>query len=514
MGKALRTRREVLQGLSTAIAAASTAAPAADARGESRRPQESRRPNIVFFLGEGVRTDEFSIAGNPILRTPNMDRIGREGAIFKNAFATNALCLPSRASFLTGAYSHTTGATTNDDAAVPPQFKMVTDVLREHGYETAFIGKSHVRGALMDHKWDYYFGFKGQANYLRPTIIEGRDGRYEEPKTYNRYVDDILTEKAVEWIRSRGDKPFCLFLWFYAPHEPFYIPRRLQNLFNGVRIPVPGNFDEDLTDYAGKSRAVAHAQNKIGTTAVNDDDPRTLEEVVKDHYAGVVSNDEDVGRVLEELERKGKLDDTAIMLSSDHGFFLGEHCLYDKRLMYEPSIRIPMMIRWPGRIRAGEVREEMVLNIDAPVTLLDIAGLPVPETAQGRSFLPLARGTPSADWRRDWLYEYYEYPVAENVRPHRGIRTERYKLIQFIAIPQFSQPEEFELYDLATDPDENHNLYGKTGFEPLTAQLKSRLEELRRETGDTYEYKPTRTSVLVAQYGPPELPEPWRPNRS
>jgi arylsulfatase A-like enzyme len=138
----------------------------------------------------------------------------------------------------------------------------------------------------------------------------------------------------------------------------------------------------------------------------------------------------------------------------------------------------------------------------------------VPETAQGRSFLPLARGTPIADWRRDWLYEYYEYPAAENVRPHRGVRTERYKLIQFIAIPQFSQPEEWELYDLATDPDENHNLYGRTGFEPLTAQLKSRLEKLRRETGDTYEYKPTRTSALVAQYGPPERPEPWRPNRS
>ena len=514
MAKALRARREVLQGLSTALATASAVTPAADALGKSRTPQQSRRPNIVFFLGEGVRADEFSIAGNPILRTPHMDRIGREGVIFKNAFATNALCLPSRASFLTGAYSHTTGATTNDDAAVPQQFRMVTDVLREHGYETAFIGKSHVRGALMDHRWDYYFGFKGQANYLRPVITEGRDGRYDEPKTYNRYVDDILTERAVEWVQGRGDKPFCLFLWFYAPHEPFYIPRRLQNIYNGVKIPIPGNFDEDLTDYAGKSRAVAYAQNKIGTTAVNDDDPRTLEEVVKDHYAGVVSNDEDVGKVMDALERKGQLDETAVMLSSDHGFFLGEHCLYDKRLMYEPSIRIPMMIRWPGRIAPGAVREEMVLNIDAPVTLLEIAGLPVPETAQGRSFLPLARGTPVADWRKDWLYEYYEYPAAENVRPHRGIRTERYKLIQFIAIPQFSEPEEWELYDLATDPDENHNLYGRTGFGPLTAQLKSRLEELRRETGDTYEYKPTRTSVLVAQYGPPERPEPWRPNRS
>jgi arylsulfatase A-like enzyme len=514
MGENLRTRREVLQGLTTAIAATSAAAPAADALGRSRSAHGARRPNIVFFLGEGVRADEFGITGNPIIRTPNIDRIGREGAIFQNAFATNALCLPSRASFLTGAYSHTTGATTNDEAQVPPQFKMVTDVLREHGYEMAFIGKSHVRGALMDHKWDYYFGFKGQASYLHPTITEGRDGRYEQPKTYNRYVDDVLTDKAVEWIQSRGEKPFCLFLWFYAPHEPFYRPRRLLNLYNGVKIPVPGNFDEDLTDYAGKSRAVAEAHNKIGTTEVNDDNPRTLEEVVKDHYAGVVSNDEDVGRVLDALERKGKLEETAIMLSADHGFFLGEHCFYDKRLMYEPSIRIPMMIRWPGHIPAGTRREEMVLNIDAPVMLLDIAGLPVPATMQGRSFLPLARGESRRDWRKDWLYEYYEYPVAENVRPHRGIRTERYKLIQFIGIPEFSHPEEFELYDLATDPDENHNLYGRTGFEELTARLKSRLEELRRETGDNYAYRPCRTSFLVGQYGPPERPQPWRPNRS
>ena len=514
MGETLRTRREVLRGLTTAIAAASAAAPAADAVGGSRAPGEAHRPNMVFFLGEGVRADEFSIAGNPIIRTPNMDRIGREGAIFKNAFTTNALCLPSRASFLTGAYSHTTGATTNEEAQVPPQFKMVTDVLREHGYETAFIGKSHVRGALMDHQWDYYFGFKGQTQYLSPTITEGRDGRYGPPQTYNRYVDDILTDKAVEWIAGRGDKPFCLFLWFYAPHEPFYRPRRLLNLYNGVSIPVPGNFDEDLGDYAGKSRAVADAHNKIGTTAVNDDDPRTLEEVVKDHYAGVVSNDEDVGRVLEALERNGKLDETAIMLSADHGFFLGEHCFYDKRLMYEPSIRIPMMLRWPGRIAAGTVREEMVLNIDAPLTLLEIAGLPIPKTMQGRSFLPLARGTPIADWRRDWLYEYYEYPTDEMVRPHRGLRTERYKLMQFIAIPEFFEPEEFELYDLETDPEENHNLYGKQGFEELTAQLKARLEELRRETGDRYLFKPSPTTILLARYGPARRPAPWRPNDS
>ena len=499
------TRRSVIAGLSSVLGIGAASA----VLGRPRKSVDRHRPNIVFFLGEGLRTDEFSIAGNPILKTPNMDRIGREGVIFRNAFVTNALCLPSRASILSGAYSHTTGATTNQEDQVPSNFPMFTDVLRQYGYHTAFIGKSHVGGALMDRPWDYYFGFKGQADYLHPTIIEGRDGVYSEPRVYDRYVDDLLTDKAIEWIKASGDEPFCLLLWFYAPHAPFYRPRRMLDLFNGVKIPVPEDFNDDLSDYAGKSRAVAEAENKIGTTEVGDDDPRSLEELVKDHYAGVESNDEDVSRLLDALSSRGKLDDTAIMLSSDHGFFLGEHTFYDKRLMYEPAIRVPMMIRWPNHILAGRVRDEMVLNIDVAETLLEIAGLPIPPTMQGRSFLPLALDKSVSDWRKDWLYEYYEYPGFENVRPHRGIRTERHKLIHF-----FIEPQEFELYDLRTDSNEDKNLYGKPGYEALTAQLKARLERLRRETADRYQYRPSMTIRQELHLVPPGPQRPWRPNGS
>ena len=256
--------------------------------------------------------------------------------------------------FLTGAYSHTTGATTNDETQVPARFAMVTDLLRKQGYETAFIGKSHVGGALLDHEWDYYFGFKGQADYLHPLIVAGSNGQYSEPQVYDQYVDDLLTDKAVEWLRGRSDKPFCLFLWFYAPHAPFYRPRRMLQLFNGVKVPVPENFDDDLKGYPGKSRAVAEAENKIGTTEVLINDPRSLEELVKDHYAGVESNDEDVGRVLESLSSSNKLDETVVVLSSDHGFFLGEHTFYDKRLMYEPSIRVPLMIRYQATAQSAQ----------------------------------------------------------------------------------------------------------------------------------------------------------------
>jgi len=449
--------------------------------------KESDLPNIICFVGEGLRWDELSSTGNKLIQTPNLDRIAREGCTFHNAFVVNALCLPSRATMLTGMYSHTTGAVSNVEGKIPARFPLVSDMLQRGGYETAFIGKSHIEGALVEHNWDYYFGFVGQADYYRPRITEGVRGKYGAETLYDgEYVDTLLTRKAVEWLRQQRTRPFCLFLWFYAPHAPFYRPKDMVNDFNGVAIPKPATFDENLKGFAGKPRAVADADNKIGWSEVFSDDPRSLEELVKDHYAGVQDNDRNVGAIWQELERQNLTATTAILLSSDHGFFLGEHHLYDKRLMYEPSIRVPMMLRYPGHVKAGSVSEEMVLNLDVAPTLLEIAGLPVPREMQGKSMLPLAERKPDVPWRKEWLYEYYEYPGFENVRPCRGVRTERYKLIHF-----FIEPQEFELYDLQTDPDEMNNLYGKRGYAELTAHLKERLAALRAQTNDTYQYRPT-----------------------
>jgi arylsulfatase A-like enzyme len=445
----------------------------------------ARKPNIVFFLGEGARWDECSISGNKILHTPNIDWIGREGVIFKNAFVTNALCLPSRASILSGMYSHTTGAVDNGHMKVPDTFPLITDMIRDAGYEIAFIGKSHVEGALRDRYWDYYFGFNGQADYPHPVITEGRNGKYGEPQTYNEYVDDLLTDKAVAWLNEPHEKPFCLLLWFYAPHAPFYRPMRHVNDFNGVPIPKPKSFDEYDQGYPGKPKLVAEALNKIGAQFLENDAPRSLEELVKDHYAGIESNDDDMARIFQVLREKNIADDTAVLWSSDHGFFLGEHRFYDKRLMYEPSIRVPLMIRYPRRIKAGTVREEMAINVDVASTVLDIAGIPIPAAFQGKNLMPLAEGK-QIPWRKDWLYEYYEYPGAEQIPQNRGVRTERYKYIHYYAI----EPQAFELYDLQIDPDEMHNLYGDPKYADLTAQLKARLEELRKETNDHYIYTP------------------------
>jgi len=449
-----------------------------------------RKPNLIFFLGEGARWDESSLAGNKLLKTPNIDRIGREGAVFENAFCINSLCLPARATILSGLYSHTTGAVDNQHSRVPARFPIVTDLIRRSGYEIAFIGKSHVQGALLDHYWDYYFGFSGQADYMCPVLVEGTRGRYGAPRRYHEYVDDLLTRKAVAWLQREHPAPFCLFLWFYAPHAPFDRPLRMVNDFNGVAIPKPASFDEYLTGYPGKPQGVVDAVNKIGAQFLQRDDPRSLEELVKDHYCGIESNDEDIGQVLEVLRQRGILDETAILWSSDHGFFLGEHRFYDKRLMYEPSIRIPLMMRYPPGIRAGTTSARMALNLDLAPTLLDLVGLTPPPHFQGKSLMPLLANQ-EVKWRSDWLYEYYEYPGNEQVRPCRGVRTERYKYIHY-----FTEPQEFEVYDLEQDPDELHNLHRDPQHAQLIAELSARLEELRRETGDRYVYQPT---VLLKQ---------------
>jgi arylsulfatase A-like enzyme len=456
---------------------------------------EAPRPNFVFFLGEGVRADELSCTGNKLISTPHIDRIAKEGITFPNAFVVNALCLPSRASILTGLYSHSSGCIDNRRRELPADVSTIADMLRDAGYEVAFVGKVHIRNGSK-RNWDYFFGVEAAgANYYHPIIIEGRNGKTSPPQRYEGYVDDILTDRAVAWLKQDRSKPFCLFLWSIAPHAPFYRPRRYLDMLNGVPIPKPSTFDDDLKGYPGKPQVFRTANNKIGTSVEGDDDPRSLEEVVKDHYVGTVAMDDCVGRVFETLEQMGKMDDTAILLSADHGFFLGEWRFYDKRLMHEPSIRVPMMMRYPRLIKAGLTTNKMALNLDLPPTVLELAGLKVPEWMQGHSLMPFLKGTEPATWRKDWLYEYYEYPGYEQIYPSRGIRTDRYKLIHY-----YLEPEEFELYDLQEDPHEVNNLYGQPRYARLVQELRARIDEIRKETGDRFVYEtPTGQKVRPDQ---------------
>jgi arylsulfatase A-like enzyme len=466
------TRRDFLQG-SLVIAGTVLSSPL-PALAEA--PKGLERPNLIFIYTEGQRADALSIAGNPILKTPHQDRIAREGMRFNNAFCTNALCAPARATALTGLYSKTTGATTNQEpnTPLPADIALFTDILHDAGYEVAIVGKVHVRNGVKERYWDYYFGFNGAVtNYYNPHFAEGRKGIIGEEKVYkDQYADDLATDRALAWLGEKREKPFCLLLWFHTPHAPFYRARRHLDLYNGVAIPKPSTFDDDLKGYPGKPGGFINAENKIGTTVAGDA-ARSLEELVKDYYAGLVDVDENIGRVYQHLEKSGELENTAILQTSDHGYFLGEWRCFDKRFMHEPSIRVPMMLRYPKRIRPGIARDEMVLDIDIAPTLLDLAGIEKPANMQGKSIVKLADAE-DPGWRKEWLYDYYEFPGYEQVPPHHGIRTDRYKLIHY-----YFEPEEFELYDLREDPGETRNLYGDAAHAALQMDLLTRMRSLQ-----------------------------------
>ena len=323
-------------------------------------------------------------------------------------------------------------------------------------------------------------------------ITEGANGEVGPPTVHEGYVEDVVMDRAIRWMKQKREKPFCLIFWFQSPHAPFFRPRRLLDLYNGIPIPKPATFDDDLKGYPGKPRAFADADDSIGTyvqrSQTKSNCARTLEEVVKDYYAGIVAADENVGKLFQALQDIGQSDDTAIMFSADHGFFLGEWRKYDKRFMHEPSIRTPMLIRYPRMIHPGSVAEQpMVTNLDIAPTFLELAGIPVPKRMQGLSMVPFLKGGAPKTWRQDWLYEYYEYPGPHNVRKNRGVRTDRYKFIHY-----YERPEEFEMYDLQEDPGELRNLYGESRHAGLARDLRHRIDELRRETDDHYVYQPPR----------------------
>ncbi len=467
------TRRDFLEG---SLAVAGTVFASSLSSSVLMAEPSKKRPNLVFFLGEGQRADALSLAGNPILKTPNHDRIGREGAHFRNAFCTNALCAPARAVALTGMYSRSTGALSNEhmNQPLPSDIPLFTDILHEAGYEVAILGKVHIGNGVEERYWDYYFGHNDPGNdYANPYFKEGRKGKIGPQVQYhNVYPDDLTIDRALAWLEEdRGDKPFCLLVWFVAPHEPFFRARRHLDLYRGVTTPKPESFDDDLKGYPGKPKGFVSAINKIGTTPSH---PAcgSLEGITKDYYAGLVAVDENIGRVFDYLEKKKMLDDTAIIHTSDHGYFLGEWRMFDKRLMHEPSIRVPLLMRYPKRIPAGTVRSETALDIDLAPTFLDLAGLPVPSHMQGKSLLPLMAAE-APGFRDDWYYEYYEWPNPEGAPPCRGIRTERYKLIQYTLAP------EHEMYDLQNDPKESKNLYGMPEHAALQQHLLARLEKLR-----------------------------------
>ncbi len=469
-------------------------------------PSRSRRPNVLFVMTDDQAVGQMSCEGGSVIETPNMDRLAREGVRFENCFCNNSLCAPGRATVLTGAFSHVNGIRGNSEArgaaeVMDPNLATYPRALQEAGYRTAMIGKWHLphhpRG------FDYWNILPGQGLYFDPDFIE-----MGERKKYEGYCTDITTDLALDWLKQQATAdPFCLVYQHKAPHRPFTPPPRLSEMRAGLRVPKPATYDDD---YSTRRVAKEARDMKFELSLAGDyeDLPGDLSEPEKkdwiferfvgDHYASLYAVDENLGRVLEYLDESGLAEDTLILYTSDNGYYLGEHGWYDKRFMYEPSLRIPLLARYPKADLAGQVAGSFVQQIDYAPTMLDFAGVPVPESMQGRSLRPMLEGEEPGDWRESIYYTYWEnswalrnvpreemsdpsfaYFTPHRVGPHRGVRTERYKLIHY-----FSEGDYWELFDLEQDPNELKNVYGQAEFADVTEGLKQELSALRAQYGD------------------------------
>jgi len=462
--------------------------------------ENNKQPNIVFIMSDDHAAHAMSCYGSKINTTPNLDRIADEGMRFDNCFCTNSICAPSRATILTGLYNHENGVKTlgdNFDSRQPT----IQRILGENGYQTALIGKWHLgHGGHHDPAdFDYWNIFPGQGDYHDPVMIE-----IGEEKKVKGYATDLVTDISIDWIKNRDvNRPFMLMCHHKAPHRPWDPDERHAHLYEDVDIPEPETFHDD---YSGKASAAKEATMRIDRDLrvrdVKAEPPEGLSQkelkswyyqrYIKDYLRCVASVDYNVGRILDYLDEAGLTEDTIIVYTSDQGFFLGDHGWYDKRFMYEESLRMPFIIRYPRAIKAGSVTKDFALNVDFPETFLDYAGIEIPSHMQGRSLRPVLEGKTPEDWQTSMYYRYWEHlSVEHKVGAHYGIRTHKYKLIYYYgealgnadAIDEQRTPE-WELFDLDKDPYEMCNVYNDPNYAEKIEVLKKELYRLKAEVRD------------------------------
>jgi arylsulfatase A-like enzyme len=506
----------MLQTLALLLLAAAPAAAAPTAA------VPATRPNIVFVMTDDHAAHAISAYGSRVNETPHIDRLAREGMLFRNTFVTNSICTPSRAAILTGLYSHKNGVPVFN--RFDGQQPTVAKLLQAAGYHTGMIGKWHLGSDPTG--FDRWEILPGQGVYRDPVLYTATGER-----TYaGRYVTDVVTDLGIEFIRERPkDEPFFLMLHHKAPHREWTPDEKHRRMFENRTIPEPETLRDDYstrTDalHENKQRVAddltrldlklvppaglegAARQKWLGekpaeVTVVRDGKDETLrgealaawkyQRYMKDYLACVQSVDDNVGRLLDFLKESGLEKDTIVVYTSDQGFFLGEHGLYDKRFMYEESLRMPFLVRWPAAVRAGATTEAIALNVDFAPTFLEAAGAAVPAWMQGRSLLPVLRGKVPADWRTAMYYRYYHDPGHHDTRAHYGVRTATHKLIHFWKKGQW------ELFDLQADPRELRNVYGQPGQETVTAELQATLGRLRAELQDDDRFADTQPPAGV-----------------
>ena len=469
---------------------------------------EKQPPNILFIFSDDLAFQAISAYGEKrqLLQTPNIDRIAREGIRFDRCLVTNSICGPSRATILTGKYSHMNGFYNNSNSTFDSTQQTYAKILQQSGYSTAVIGKWHLISDPVG--FDHWQILPGQGVYYNPPMI--RNG---EKLKETGYTTDIITDRSIEWLQNRDKtKPFMLMAQHKAPHREWSPALRHLGWDKDRIYPEPETL---FDDFAGRSKAVSDHDMGIETTFTDLDaklktpggmtpeqlkewnayyEPRneayrkavpTGKDLVRwrynrymhDYLGCVKAVDESVGKLLNYLDKEGLAENTIVVCTSDQGFYLGEHGWFDKRWIFEESIRSPMLVRWPGQTKPGRVSKDIVSLLDVAQTFLDVAGQPIPKDMQGRSLVPLLKGERPSNWRDSFYYHYYEYPVPHRVRPHYGVVTDRYKLVHYYN----TDVDEWELLDREKDPLEVKNFYKDPEYADTVKRLHSELERLRKE---------------------------------
>lgn len=479
--------------------------------------KEEKRPNIIFILSDDHTSQSISAYGSiykDVCPTPNIDKLANEGILFRNAFCTNSISGPSRASILTGQYSHINGFYKNE-GGLPFDTTLNTfpKILHENGYTTALIGKWHL--------WSKPIGF----DYYRYHTLNGEQGAYWNP-VWNEngklvqeegYATTLTSKAALNWLENIRDKskPFCLLYHFKAPHRPWEPDSCYQHIFDNVEMPYPETFYDN---YQTREKTAGNTEMTIMShlnrrdlkfEKPNNLNPQELEKwlnygnkgefltpndtlsgddlkrwkyqrYIKDYLATTKSVDDEVGKLMSYLKSKGLDKNTIVIYCGDQGFYLGEHGWFDKRFMYEESLKMPFIVRFPKKIKNRRTEDRFITNVDFAPTLIDMCNIEIPEYMQGKSFKNLITGSSNETIRDAVYYHYYEYPHWHHVEPHYGVRTSRYKLIHF-----YYSMDVWEMYDLKNDPNELTNIYGQNEYTSIQQELHDILKRLQVETKDT-----------------------------
>ena len=473
--------------------------------------KKENKPNIIFILSDDHTTNAISAYDGlykDIAPTPNIDKIANEGAILKNVFATNSICGPSRASILTGTYSHINGYYKNyKGGEFDNSLWTFPQELQKSGYNTALVGKWHLASEPVGFDYFKYHISRGQQGFYWDPIYNDNGKKIKE----NGYATNLTTDFAIDWLKKRNsDKPFCLLLQYKAPHREWSPDEKYKDLWENEELPYPDTFNDDYStreltagntemtmdyfsrqdmkmtppdslskpeknkwfSYGFKRNEIVVLDNNIS----NEENKKLkFQTYIKDYLATIKSVDDNIGRVLNYLKDSKLEDNTIIIYASDQGFFIGEHGWFDKRFMYEESIRMPFVIKYPGLIKPQTINNDIITNIDFAPTILEMAGINSPSSIQGKSFYNNLKSKTPKDWRQSMYYHYYEYPFYHHVQPHYGIRNERYKLIHF-----YYDIDVWELYDLKKDPNELNNIISSKNHQKLIKNLKAELYNLKK----------------------------------